>query len=145
MGKYPFDTMTAKLRLELSHFDVKDEETNYKKTYRFDCYKPKDWISWKDHANGIPEFGIYYEDTKCTNVAEVKKHKQDGLEIPLHYYPGVCIDVPLPRFALQPTLNYFVPAFFVSFFVLAASNVAEWDSVMEVVSLALLTYVQLYQ
>jgi hypothetical protein len=75
----------------------------------------------------------------------VKKINMKGFEEKLRYYPGVCIDIPLPRFVLQPTLNYFVPAFFVSFFVLAASNVTAWDSVIEVVSLALLTYVQLYQ
>lgn len=63
----------------------------------------------------------------------------------MRYYPGIVVKIPLPRFGLQPTLNYFVPALFVSFFVLAASNVSEWDSVMEVISLALLTYVQLYQ
>jgi hypothetical protein len=30
MGNYPFDTVDAKIKLELSHFDVEDKEAKYK-------------------------------------------------------------------------------------------------------------------
>lgn len=143
MASFPFDTTHASLKLEISHFETKLQDGS-KVVYRFDCYQAVDWLSWKTNINGMPDFGIDYERTAAVNIAEEKKISKDGLKVSTVYYPGIEVAIPLPRSALQPSLNYFVPAFIVSAFVLAANNVAEFDSVMEVTGIALLTYVQLY-
>jgi len=95
----------------------------------------------------MPGFGIDYNKTAAVNIAEQKNINKGSYKIPVRYYPGIFINVPLPRAPLQPTLNYFMPALFVSCFILAANNIAAdgRDGVMEVVGIAMLTYVQLYQ
>lgn len=113
--------------------------------YRFDCYQPTDWLSWKKNVNGMPDFGIDYERTKAVNIAELKNVNKGTYKIPVRYYPGIDIEIPLPRSPVQPILNYFLPAILVSGFSLAANNVGDKDNVMETVGIALLTYVQLYQ
>ena len=145
MASFPFDTTDAKVQLEISHFEIKNQETGRKIVYRFDCYQAADWLSWKSKINGMPDFGIDYEHTKAVNIPEKKVITKNGFKIPVAYYPGIVVTVPLPRASVQPSLNYFLPSLNVSAFVLAANNVAEFDSVMEVTGIALLTYVQLYQ
>lgn len=55
--KYPFDTITATLRIELSHFTLNDEEN-----YRFDVYRTQNEVSFKPDADGLALFGVNYEE-----------------------------------------------------------------------------------
>ena len=38
---FPFDKICFTFRFELSHFELKDEETGEQETYRFDYYQTK--------------------------------------------------------------------------------------------------------
>jgi hypothetical protein len=61
---------------------------------------PKDWISWKPGVNRIADFGIEYEKAAVVNVVEKKDIKKFGLKIPVIYYPGIIVTIPMPRSAI---------------------------------------------
>lgn len=143
ISKYPFDKVEAKIKFELTHFDIEDRHFDLQKVYRFDFYHPAEtWLSWKPDSNGFEEFSLDFENIRQEVILEKKKN--DDYSIKFNYYPGVTFVIPIPRHSFQPTMNFFLPAVFVSTFSLAAFNVVEQDNVVQVVAIAMLTYVQLY-
>lgn len=138
-GDYPFDTITAQFRFELSHFNIDG------KNYRFDLYQQPNWLSFKPNCDQLPLNGINYEDCEFfETIVENKPHKKDGKSIKLMYYPGLIVSLKLPRSPQQPMLKYFVPAVIISVFITSANVIPELADMLAVESLSLLTYIEMY-
>lgn len=75
-----------------------------------------------------------------------KKDVKDGMGgmVSRKYFPGLVVDIPLPRSALQPTVQFFLPAVLTSFFVLAASDAEFKEETIIICALALLGLIILY-
>ena len=135
---YPFDTLTAKFRFELSHFNI--DGVNY----RFDMYKQVNDISFKDAADDLPLFGLDYEKCKFEVLEESKPFKAGGKEVKMFYYPGMTLYLSLPRSPQQPFLKYFLPAVIISIFITLANRIDGIADMLAVESLSLLTYIEMY-
>lgn len=70
--KYPFDTLTATLRIELSHFNIDQ------KNYRFDVYRQENEISFKKDCDQLPQFGVNYEACHMMFIEESKPYKKQA-------------------------------------------------------------------
>lgn len=99
-SSFPFDTLVAALRVELSHFTLNDTEN-----YRFDVYRQHNEVAWKSECDALAQFGIDYESCFMQHVEESKPHKiGGGKEIKEKYYPGFIFTLYLPRNPVQPSL-----------------------------------------
>lgn len=139
---YPFDTLEAALRIELSHFTLKDG-TNY----RFDVYRQANEISWKKDADQLAEFGLDYESCTMKYLEEKKPFKSGGKTMNEFYYPGATFTVKLPRNAWQPSLQFYMPTIVLSIFICTANSIMPeggFADMLLTVSLSLLTLIGLY-
>lgn len=143
---YPFDTLVTSIRIELSHFEIKvnGEATQF----RFDMYRQHNQLSYKEGADGLPEFGIDYEATRLIAIEENKEWKDEkdkkSPKIKLLYYPGTTLMLELPRNPVQPCIQFFLPNLILSIFIMASSNILQLSDMLATVSLSLLTLVGLY-
>ena len=74
---YPFDTMMSQFSMEISHFDLTDDE-NRSIAFRFDCYKPSDWCSFKPDVEGMPQFILDKANCEMWSIKERKTVKVAG-------------------------------------------------------------------
>lgn len=144
-SQFPFDTVDADLRIELSHFEAEYE--GKKIQFRFDVLRQANELSFKPTADALPQFGIDYERCGMKFIKESKPYKdKNGKETPIVYYPGSILHIALPRNPIQPTLQLFAPSLILSIFIMAASNIeGSLADTLATVSLSLLTFVALAQ
>lgn len=142
---YPFDTLVADMRFELSHFTLQTD-VHDKQNVRFDVYRQENEVAWKKDCDALPQFGVDYEGLTINYLEEAKPFKSGGQTIKEHYYPGATYSIRLPRNPIQPSLQFFIPNILLSVFILASNNIENaYADMLGTVSLSLLTLVSMYQ